>query len=105
RGQTFTSEDSRSLSDSIDFLRFTHGKVIDNSTFIIRDEDMNVSGFYLGAGLGYKHYMTPRLFLDLSAIFDYVFIESAQGGDKSGKLPKSVKSPAEVLKLQFGHDF
>jgi hypothetical protein len=83
----------------------TDGKALTISTLQVRDEKVSISGIYFGAGLGYKRYLSSRMFMDYNAVFDFVIINSATGGSDAGRLPKSIRSNAEILKVQLGYDF
>ena len=93
------------LNFGLTVFEASDGKAVNNVTLAVKDENASVSGFYLGAGIGYKHHLTTRLFVDFNAVFDYVIIESATGGDKTSDLNKSIKSPAEIFIMQLGYDF
>lgn len=86
-------------------LHSTDGKVLTNATLAVSDAKASISGIGFGGGLGYQHYLSKRMFIDCSAVFNFVVISTATGGDKTGKLPQSISSKAEMLKVQLGFDF
>lgn len=83
----------------------TNAKSVTNSTLTVKDAKASISGIYFGGGLGYKYYTSLRLFFDVNATFNFVIINSAVGGKKSGRLPKSISSKAESFKVQLGYAF
>jgi len=82
-----------------------NAKSVTSATLKVKDAKASISGIYFGGGLGYKYYTSSRLFFDVNAIFNFVIINSAAGGKKSGRLPKSISSKAENFKVQLGYDF
>ncbi|MGH7453180.1 MAG: hypothetical protein ACRENG_17655, partial [bacterium] len=86
-------------------LHSTDGKVLTNATLTVSDAKAGISGIGFGGGLGYQHYLSKRVFIDCNAVFNFVVIKSATGDGKTGKLPQSISSKAEMLKVQLGFDF